>query len=543
MTTIEEISNTKRLIQLEIPLLETNQYIEDAIGSFANTVKIKGFRPGKIPRSVLFKSYLTNIKKHVIDNVITPMIYDIMEKNGVSPLALPLIESITIVDGQPILCTITFDVFPTFDLPDLSTIEVKKQLFEITDEAIDYYLEDLRKKVATLQEVDQNQPIAIGDTVEITVELYHKKKLLKLKEEELKVSPFVAGVEEGFLSEISLGVIGLKHGDVKEIDVRVPANYPLEAIAGKKIVYKVSIKKHSIKVPPEISDEFAQTLSFPGVTNLDSLREYVRQNLANRYEENSLADVNVRIMSKLLSLTKIETPQSLLTKNASHFYQAYVDNFNERHPGVEINELISQKFAQRSMNEAELQLLESIIMEKIKFFHNIHLTDEDLKQALQDIAFVTGKPLEAVEKSYAEDEDKYLDIKYKLETQKIFEYLRANVKIVESSDPKDFYDESNLYYGGEANAESIDKAVEPEPNDDEAALGEESLSQKELELKADPLQADQTSPDQTSPDQASPDQALVDESLKIDSSATPNSETKASETGADATSTSENQDG
>ncbi|MDR2422406.1 MAG: trigger factor [Deltaproteobacteria bacterium] len=439
MSTIEEVSNTKRKINLEIPVEEVGPFFEEALERFGKNLKLKGFRPGKIPRNVMIKHCMPQIRKHLIDNLVSNKIYAGIHDHELEPISFPAIESLSIVEGEPIACVASFDLYPTFDLPDLSDISLFKRAVSVSDEEIENVLEDLRQRQATILTVEEDRPATNGDIVEIGFQIYHNDKPVQVKKDEKATFTFTLGEERKFYPEVVAAVAGMKKGEVKDVTVRMPPYSPMKNIAGKFVIFKITLNAVRVKELPALDDEFAKDTGFPDVVDLQSLKAFIVKEVTDNKEEDSLQELHVRLLGKIIERVDVEVPESLLLAEARASVENFKKNVSMRYGGaIDPNLFLTPQQFELLRKEAEISLKRSLIINKVRTEQEIVSSEKELDEALAELSYVTGQPIEVIKKFYDEGSDNLQSCKNKIENRKAFEFLRSQVKIAESSDPNDF---------------------------------------------------------------------------------------------------------
>ncbi|MDR2142179.1 MAG: trigger factor [Deltaproteobacteria bacterium] len=440
MFTIEEISNTKRKISLAIPAADSAAAIDEAINYCCKDVKVKGFRPGKIPRSILIKQCGLQIRKRLIDEFISSKLFEGINEKGLVPISTPLIESMTIADGQPLACVATFDLYPTFDLPSMDDIELTRRKITVTDEEVKFVLEDLRSKQAVSKTVEEDRPAALGDLVELSYEMFRDNKPVNKKKSPSdpdQTMTIVLGQSEDPNQEFVQGVVGLKIGETRDIEQTFPNSPKYQKLAGQRVTFKVKLNSIRTQELPELDDEFAKDTGFPEVTDLESLRSYIVKEVTASKDKEIIQEMCQRLLGELANRADIEVPESLLERETIIHAQYYHERL-----GNSSKKLTDPKkfFTPSSMDffrrQAALNLRQNIFLEKIKNTYQLTATDEDIERELQNFSYVTGQSIEEVKQAYLQKDENFQGLKLQIETRKAYEHLLSLVKVVEVDEPE-----------------------------------------------------------------------------------------------------------
>jgi len=337
MVTVESTGTLERRMRVEVPAERIEKEVESRLKSVGKTAKIKGFRPGKIPASVVRQRYGTQVRQEVLTDLMGQSYRDAVVQENLNPVAQPKIEPEISAKDDGFAFVATFEVLPEVTLQALDKIEVTRPEVEISDQDCDDMIENLRKQKATWKTVERES--REGDRVVVDFDGTQKGEPFDGgKGNEV---PVVLGQGQ-MLPDFEKGLFGVKADDEKSFKVKFPKEYPAKELAGKKVDFAIKAHRVEEEELPPLDDSLA---AIYGVEEggLDKLREDVTENMEREADQKVRGDVREQAMTALLEANPIEVPNSLVHQEAhsmqheamrqfgieDHDQAPPVDNFTE----------------------------------------------------------------------------------------------------------------------------------------------------------------------------------------------------------------------
>ncbi len=316
---VQTTGSLKREMKVNVPEERIANEVLTRLKSMSKTAKLAGFRQGKVPFKVIENRYGKQVRVEVIGEVVQTSFYEAVQQQNLKPAGRPAINSMEPDMGNGLAYTAAFEVMPEFTLADVNSLELVKQVCDVSDEDYQKMVDVLRKQRQTLQEVQRES--RTGDTVEIDFnglldgEAFEggSAKDFRL---ELGAGRFIAGFEEGLTGKAS-GV------DVS-LNLKFPDEYQNEKLAGKPVVFNVSVKKVLEPVLPELNEEFFRNFGIKDASH-EAFTKEVREHMVKEAElavRNKLRDT---VMNVLHDAHKVELPESLVHEEAHRLYHQYID--------------------------------------------------------------------------------------------------------------------------------------------------------------------------------------------------------------------------
>lgn len=362
---IESLSGLKRKMTISVPAEEFTQEFDSRIKKLATKVKIDGFRPGKVPMTVVKQRYAFSVTREVAQELIQSSLYKALQEHQLVPVASPEIEPEQMTPGQPFSYHATFEVFPTFEIKELDGESVDLISSEVSDQDVDKMIETLRDKNKKWEEV--NRAAKKGDKLIIDFEGF------------VNDEPFEGGKAEGFEVVIGSGsmipgfedgLVGLKADKSKDLELMFPAEYGHPELAGKPARFHVTAKQILQGVLPEVNDEFAQLFNVKE-GGVDALRADIKENMTRELTRRVSSVNREAIFDKLLEKNQFEIPQALIDQEIEHLkHEMYHQIFGHEHSDDEkIPDFPRNMFEEKATRRVHLGLLFSEYVKK----HNIEV--------------------------------------------------------------------------------------------------------------------------------------------------------------------------
>jgi len=273
---LKKLDGLSHQLTVTVPAEKVNEKFQQLLNKAAKNAKLPGFRPGKVPANILAQKHGKEIRQDAINELMQSSMHEAVEKQGLNIAGQPSLESLIAEEGKDLEYTIKFETFPEIKLVDLSKASVERLRAEIAEKDIDNMLETLRKQNA--QWVKSDAIAKKDDRVVIDFD------------GSLDGTPFQGGKAEKFTLHLGSGqmipgfedgIIGMKAGDEKVIQVTFPAEYPAEELKGKKADFKITM--HEVLEPklPELDADFAKKMGFKA---LDTMRDEVKKSMQQEIE-------------------------------------------------------------------------------------------------------------------------------------------------------------------------------------------------------------------------------------------------------------------
>jgi trigger factor len=295
------IEGCKHSLEITVPAAEMMHEQEHVLADLAQKVKLPGFRPGKVPVSIVKSRFAGALRQEVVDHVLPKAFDREAKKDQLKVVGQPNVVELKWEEGQDLWFKIEFEVEPEFELGNYTELTVKYDEATVTDEDVDKRIEELREQKADYINLDP-RPVVEGDYAVVNLKsLEGTEQPVEREDLMLKVGDADA------LKEFNENLVGMSPGDSKEFEVTYPDNYAEENLAGKKVKFHLTLTAVRKKELPELNDEFASDLG--DFKTMDELKDAVRGAIRRERENKAKNDAKVQILDKLVEMHQFAVPE------------------------------------------------------------------------------------------------------------------------------------------------------------------------------------------------------------------------------------------
>ncbi len=396
-TTVEELPESRVRVQAEVTPEEIERRLAQAARSLGKSLRVPGFRAGKVPPPVIIKRVG---REAVLDEAVRDSLgrwYSAaIDAARIVPIGDPDIDLGDLPpEGQPLKFSIEIGVRPTAQLGEYRNLEVAREEAEIADERIDQELDSLRERTATLDTVER--PAAAGDFV--VMDFVGTKDGVPFPGGEGRDQMVELGSERlvpGFESQLE----GAAAGDERTVTLTFPDDYGAEDLAGQEAVFAVTVKEVKEKSLPELDDDFA---SDQGFDTLDELRADIRERLAGSESERIDAQFREQVLDAAVANATVEIPDALVTARAKEMWEEMAHSLS--HQGIpketylQISGKTEEQILEDGKADAETALRREAVLAAIVEAEGITPSDDELLEAVGPTAEREGtSPKKLVER-------------------------------------------------------------------------------------------------------------------------------------------------
>ena len=423
---IDELSPVQRKVRVELPAEAVASEFAHAYKNLGNRVRIKGFRTGKIPRSVLQGIYGEEVKGEVKSHLVEESLGEVIKERGLQIVSRPEVEANDLSEGSDFSFSAVFEIKPEIQVKDYLGIEVEKVKISVADDQVQDALKRIQEGHARLELVDGRDIVQSGDFVTLDFEGTIAGK------------PFSGGKGENYTIEVGSGqalpqfeeaVVGLKIGDRQSVPVTYPETYPNKEIAGKTVDFSIVAREIKQKVLPTLDDEFAKDHGEHG--SLEDLKAAIRKRLEEELKHYQDEDLKEKIMTRLIENHALTIPPSMVERQTRYLMERYQSQIQQA--GADSDAAPPMEEARKNLEgRAARQVQATLLVEKISQQEKIEITDQDVQERVDNLARSAGDRAKSVREYYARPEARD-DLRAQLVFDRTLGYLleRAQIKEVE----------------------------------------------------------------------------------------------------------------
>ncbi|AWL12582.1 Trigger factor [Saliniradius amylolyticus] len=412
-----ETEGLERRLTITVPAESVDAAVKSRLQQLAKTQRINGFRPGKVPVSVIKKRFGQAVRQEVAGDVMQRNFYEAIMQEKLSPAGMPKFEATKDEDGQDLEFVASFEVYPEVELKDLDKIEVEKPQVDIKDEDLDNMMDTLRKQHASWKEVKRKSKKDDRVTIDFVGTIDGEE--------------FEGGKAEDFQLEMGQGrmipgfedaIVGAKAGEEVEANVTFPEDYHAEALKGKNAKFAVTVKKVEQQELPEVNDEFAKLF---GVEDggVDALRDEVRKNMQRELDQALKNQVKEQAINGLVENNEIDLPEALVDQEIDALRKQAMQRFGGQQ-GANMPELPKELFEENARKRVSVGLLLGEVIKQ----NELKVDEAKVDELIETTASAYEDPQEVIE-YYKNNQEMMQQMQNVALEEQAVEWLLDNAKV------------------------------------------------------------------------------------------------------------------
>jgi trigger factor len=430
--TVENLNSVKKKLHIEIPNDVVVRELDEAYKNLKKTAKIKGYRPGKTPRSVLERLFKKNVHSDVSSKLLQDSLINAIKENDLKVIGTPKIDSPGLDAKKPYKYDATVEVQPEIDELDFKGLKLKKNLYRVSDEEMSAQLKMLQKNMAQQKTVEEARPVQKGDFALIDYEGFKDGKPFA---ETQKTENFTLKIGNGqIFKEFDEQLIGMNPDENREINIHFPEDYLNKKLANLDITFHVKLNGIREEVLPEINDEFAKDLG--KYETLDQLKNAISDNLQEGYKKRTEQELNEQIFTALIAKKDFEVPDMLVEYELNSIIAEVERSFAYNNTSMEAMGLSKEKLSEKYRGTAVKQVKRHLILNKLIEQEKLTLSDEEIDNGFKEMSKAFNKPLEEISSFYKQNKENLELFKNTLLEKKSIKLIVEN-SIIENVEPED----------------------------------------------------------------------------------------------------------
>ena len=401
----EELSSVQKTIEVEIPAALLTREADRVTNEFGRQAKVPGFRPGKIPSSVVRTRFAKEIQEEVVSRVLGQSFREAMKEKGLEPVGEPRLEHLDpFIEGAPMKFKAVFEVKPQIELGEYRGIEVEEPKIEVSETDVDAMIERLRDQ-ASAYRVESERGLEDGDFA--VIEIVSTGEDIETKTD---AGHFKLG-EDTPLPELHDALRGKKAGDTASFDKPYGDDAHQEAWRGRTVHHDVTLKEIRVQEKPEVNDEFAKSVG--GWDTVAVMRETIEADIRKHREAEAQRFKRNQVGEKLLAAHNFEVPETLVEEELGKSLNNYARYLASQGVNLEHAEIDWRKIGEEFRPEAVKRVRRSLILEAIAKKESLDVSDVEVDAEIRRAA--------------REQEREFADVKHHLKHEGGYEALRASL--------------------------------------------------------------------------------------------------------------------
>jgi trigger factor len=417
---VETTSGLERQVTITVPAARIDQDVNKQVQQQARSRRLDGFRPGKVPTSVIKRMFGKSIRSDVLSQVVQETFYQAVDQEKLMPAGTPNIQFNKDVEGEDLEYVATFEVYPEISLADFSGAEIEKLSADITDADLDEMINTLRKQQGDWEAVER--AAVEGDRLNIDFEGFIDGEAFDGGKAEAMDLVLGSG---SMIPGFETGLVGVSSGDETELNVTFPEDYHAENLKGKATVFKVKVNSVSAQKLPELNEEFFARFGIEE-TSVDGFRSEVKKNMARELKHALKTKLKDQVFSQLTELNQIDIPAALIDREIDVLRRQAVQQFGGPDAKIDPNMLPKDMFTDQAKRRVSVGLL----MQELIKVNKIEPSDEKVRATVEEMAETYQDPQEVIDYYYGNQEI-LNQIKGLVLEEQVVEHLLETAKVIE----------------------------------------------------------------------------------------------------------------
>lgn len=419
-TQIEETGTLERKMAMAVPMADIEKEVSQRLRQLSKTVKLPGFRPGKVPIKMIEQSYGPQVSAEVTGDAVSKAFGEAVQEHSLRVAGQPNIERREDAAENELGFTATFEVYPEVPDVDPSTLSVDRVTCTVGEGEIDKTVDILRKQRVSWEEASRAS--ANGD--QVTIDFLGRVDGEPFDGGKAEDFPFVLG-EGRMLADFETGVNGKSAGDKTTFPVSFPEDYNAEELAGKTAEFDVTVKKVEAPVLPPIDKAFAESLGIEG-GDIEKMRADIRGNLEREVTQRIQAQTKNNVMDSLSGASEFELPAALLQGEREALVERAKQDLAQRGMKVEDMPIPEDAFVEQAEKRVRLGLLVAELVQK----HDLKAKPDQIKSQIEVFAQAYENPAEVV-RHYFSDKDRLAEIEALVIEQNVVDWTLEKATVTD----------------------------------------------------------------------------------------------------------------
>ena len=421
MTSVETVSALERRLNASIPQQAINAVVSVRLKNIGRNAKIAGFRPGKVPTKIVEQHYGAQARQEALSDALQQSFAEAAQTNNLRVAGFPKFEIKTRdLNAEQIEYSATFEVYPEVVVGDLSGEVIERLVYEVTQADVDNTIATLRKQRATFEKVDR----AAKTDDRVNIDFTGKLNGEVFAGGEARDYPVVLGMGR-MLPEFEAAVVGMRIGETKSFELTFPEDYNSKDVAGKKVVFTITLNHVEEPKLPEINADFARSIGVPDA-DADRLQDEIRSNLVSEISRRLKARNKDSAMSALLKVAGFDVPRVLVDDEVQALMQQAAQEMESRGMKMKGVSLPPELFLERAEKRVKLGLILSHLVQK----HDLNAKPEQIKSFIREYAQSFDQP-EDVIRWYASEPGRMREVEHIVLEENVMNWTLGQTRITD----------------------------------------------------------------------------------------------------------------
>jgi trigger factor len=394
---VVDLSANQKKLQVQIPALKVQEELDEKYRDLGKRIRIKGFRPGKVPRNIIKSYYGKTVENELSSQFIQETFPDALREANLKPLVEADVSEVRFEDNGTFTYIALVDVSPPFDMEEYKGLALHRPSVEISETQVEAELERIRQQHAQLRSLETPRPIAEGDVVLVDLLPTVDGNVF----EKGKATDYMVEIgKQTIHPELDQHLIGHQSGESVAVDLDYPEDAPTREVAGKRVHFEVAIREIKEKLTPELDDEFAKEVG--QFETLEALKQTVREQLQKRESDKGSAEIRQQIIDQLLPKVDIELSPRVIEREVDRLLGMLHYQFESQGLKLDRSRFNTPEIRAEYRSQAEKNVRWNLICEYLAKREELSLSDYELEEIYGEVARAARVDVETLKRDYAD---------------------------------------------------------------------------------------------------------------------------------------------
>jgi trigger factor len=419
---VENTGGLERRLTVQVPGSEIQDKINAKLRELSKQVRIKGFRPGRVPMSVVKQRYGKQVRQDIVNETMQASLQQAIQDEALRPAAMPKIDSEPeTIDGGDLAFSALIEVFPEIEQLDISALEIERPETEVSEEDVEDMLNTLREQRKTWNPVERTA--AAGD--QVLIDYVAESDDLRVPAEGEERLAIIVG-ESGF-EKLENAVAKIPAGENKKVSLTFPEDFRERSLAGKKAKVDVKVVSVSEPVLPEVDEAFIRDFGIED-GELDTLKVEIRGNLERELKQALNSVLKARLVEKLIEVVPdMEVPDSVVRQEAFAMASQLVQAQGQQMDPAQLNPVIEQ-LSEQFTEQAEGRVRSGLLLGEVAQQNSIRVDGTKVREAIETIANTYEEPAEVVQ-LYYQNQRLMQQVESSVLEEQVVDWVLENAKV------------------------------------------------------------------------------------------------------------------
>lgn len=417
---VERLDSTQVRLDIEVPVEDVNEALEETYQILRGQVSIPGFRKGRVPVTILKSRFPEYVNSEVVRHLVVPAYEEAIHIQQLTPLAQPTfappLNQLSVQENQPLAFSATVDIRPNINLPNYEELMTDKDSVNVPREKVDAYIEKLQAQSATFEPLDEERVVQENDCVRVDWKCFVNGERIDSESRQDVDIELGAGT---FHPKLEEGMLGMQGGETKPIDIEFEQTHLSPVLAGNTARYEVTLHAITKKQLPALDDEFAKDL---GYESYSQLYGFIWNNLVEEERSLQVDKQKADLLEQLIEKTDIAIPEPLVEQYVEQTLQNVQRQLVTEHKTPEEAGIDMETLPTELRRDVIQQTKQSWIFDAIAEKEGIYVTDDELELEIRRAAEQQNRDAQKYA-SLLKSNNRLDDFRMQLQSQKIYQFL------------------------------------------------------------------------------------------------------------------------